>query len=304
LKKYNKIIIVGGTGFIGFHLAKFFLKKKWKVVSISRKKPPKIRFLKKVHYINFDISKKKFFSKKLNTIKNVEYVINASGEVDHKNKKKVYLSHFIGVKNLANFFIGKNLKKFIQFGSSLEYGKKKSPHYENFKIKPVSNYAKAKSSATNYLLNLNLNKNFPTVIVRPYQVYGPHQDTNRFIPIVINNCLKNNKFPCSDGFQKRDFLFVDDFIKAIYALIKKDETSGEVINIGSGKALRLRNIIFLIKNIIKKGNPVFGKIKMRKEENMITYPNIRKLIFLTKWKPSTNFRKGIIKTINYFEKNL
>ena len=107
MKKYNKIIIVGGTGFIGFHLAKFFLKKKWKVVSISRKKPPKIRFLKKVHYINFDISKKKFFSKKLNTIKNVEYVINASGEVDHINKKKVYLSHFIGVKNLANFFIGK-----------------------------------------------------------------------------------------------------------------------------------------------------------------------------------------------------
>ena len=65
MKKYNKIIIVGGTGFIGFHLAKFFLKKKWKVISISRKKPPKIRFLKKSTLHKFRYLKKKFFFKKL-----------------------------------------------------------------------------------------------------------------------------------------------------------------------------------------------------------------------------------------------
>jgi len=44
----NKIIIIGGTGFVGFHLAKFLLKKNFEVISISRKKPKKIRFLKKV----------------------------------------------------------------------------------------------------------------------------------------------------------------------------------------------------------------------------------------------------------------
>ena len=60
----KKIIIVGGTGFLGFHLAKLCLKKKWQVISVSRKKPKKIRFLKKIKYIFVDIAQKKKTSKK------------------------------------------------------------------------------------------------------------------------------------------------------------------------------------------------------------------------------------------------
>jgi len=57
-----------------------------------------------------------------------DYVVNFGGHVDHLNKVKTYNSHFIGVKNLVNFFLKKNdLKKFIQIGSSAEYGKIKSP---------------------------------------------------------------------------------------------------------------------------------------------------------------------------------
>ena len=54
----SKIIIVGGTGFLGFHLAKYFIKKKWKDVSVSRKKPKKIRKLSKVTYVLADIRKR------------------------------------------------------------------------------------------------------------------------------------------------------------------------------------------------------------------------------------------------------
>ena len=57
--KKKKIIIIGGTGFVGFHLAKFLLKKNYEIISVSRKKPKKIRFLKKVKYIRADIVLKK-----------------------------------------------------------------------------------------------------------------------------------------------------------------------------------------------------------------------------------------------------
>ena len=68
--------------------------------------------------------KKKNFPKYLKKVKDISFLINAGGEVDHKNKKKVYQSHFLGVKNLVNYFFDKNLEKFVQIGSSLEYGKK------------------------------------------------------------------------------------------------------------------------------------------------------------------------------------
>ena len=62
------------------------------------------------------------------------------------------------------------------------------------------------------------------MIIRPYQIYGPYQDLNRFIPIIINNCLQNRKFPCSDGNQFRDFLYIDDFVKYLFILMNKTNT--------------------------------------------------------------------------------
>ena len=61
----KKRIIIGGTGFLGFHLARYFLRKKnWKVISVSRKKPKKIRKLSKVTYLHVDIRKKGLLKKK------------------------------------------------------------------------------------------------------------------------------------------------------------------------------------------------------------------------------------------------
>ena len=103
----KKILIVGGTGFLGYHLAKKSLQKKWSVTSISLSKPKKYRYLKKVKYIICDISKKESLKKKLN--KNFDYVVNLGGHVDHSNKKKTYNSHYEGCKNLASFFLKKRL---------------------------------------------------------------------------------------------------------------------------------------------------------------------------------------------------
>ena len=85
---YNSpnILIVGGTGFLGYHLARACLKLKWNVSSISTKKPLKFRKIKSVKYYFMDISKKKSLfniSKK-----NFDYVVNFGGHVDHSNKKK------------------------------------------------------------------------------------------------------------------------------------------------------------------------------------------------------------------------
>ena len=133
LKKEN-LIIIGGTGFIGFNLIQKFIKKKdFNILSLSSKKPSKRRKLKKVNYIICDILKKR----KLETLlkkKKIDYVINLAGYVDHKNKVKTYKSHYIGCKNLIEIFKKKKIKRFIQLGSSVEYGFKKSPQRESHTV--------------------------------------------------------------------------------------------------------------------------------------------------------------------------
>ena len=120
---------------------------------------------------------------------------------------------------------------------------------------------------------------------------------------MITNCLKNKKFDCSNGNQLRDFLYIDDFIKFILEIIKSDKIIGEIINVGSGKPRKIKNIINLIHSNITKGKPQFGKIKLRKDENMITFPSIKKALKLTNWKPQTKFEIGIKKTIKFYKKH-
>lgn len=294
----KKILILGGTGFIGYHLAKEALKRGFDVYSISKNSPINRRYIKKVKYITADISNKNSFNKKIKL--DFQYVINLAGYIDHTDNIKVFKSHFLGCKNICNFFLKKNIKKFIQVGSSMEYGLAKSPQKEDHECNPKSIYGKAKFLSTKYLLRLYNKKEFPVTIVRLYQVYGPCQDLNRFIPVVINACKNNKDFPCSHGRQSRDFLYIDDLIDVIFLILKNPKANGEIFNIGFGRPLKIKKIIKKILFYYKSGNPQFDKIKLRKEEQMIIYPDISKARSILNWKPKVNFLTGLKKTIKYY----
>lgn len=297
----KNILVIGGTGFIGYHLIKFLIKKNYKVTSISTRRPRSIRYLKNVIYIQCDLNKlnKQFLNKR-----NFDYVVNLGGYVDHSNLYKTYKSHYKGVINLYNIFKNVKIKAFVQIGSSLEYGKVASPQKEyqksNFKLKSI--YAKSKLLATNFLLAKYKNNNFPVTVIRGYQVYGPRQDPNRLISNVIVNCLKNKSFPCSSGEQERDFLYIDDFISAINKVLLNRKSIGHIINIGYGKTQKVKKVILEIKNIINKGNPNFNKINLRKDESIILFPSIKKAKKVLNWKPKVKFIFGLKKTIQDYKK--
>ena len=296
----KNILIVGGTGFIGYHLAKKCLKKGWRVTSISSKKPLTRRYLPKVKYIICDITKKKFLEKKIT--KSFKYIVNLGGYVDHSNKKKTFESHYVGCKNLADIFLKKNPISFVQMGSSIEYGNARSPHRENIKCKPHSTYGKAKLFSSIYLIKLFKKKKFPCTILRLYQAYGPRQDLNRIIPIVISSCIKNEKFPCSKGNQLRDFIHVEDVVEAILKSLTNKNAIGQILNIGSGKPRKIINIIKYINKNLKGGYPLFGKIKLRKDEILKVYPDTSKAKNIINWRPKISFQTGIKKTIESYKR--
>ena len=297
----KKILVVGGTGFIGFHLIKKLKNKKFIVDSISTKQPLKKRTINGVKYILTDISN---LAKLKKSIKENSYshVINLAGHVDHYNKKKTLNSHFTGCKNLVNIFLKSKIKSFIQIGSSGEYGNMTSPHYENFDAKPLTIYNLAKKKASDFLINSFKKSRFPVTIFRLYLAYGPNQDENRFIPIVIKNCLKDKSFELSHCNQYRDFIYIDDFVSLIIKSFKIKKSIGEIFNIGSGKPIKLKIIINKIKKHIKGGKPIFGEKKLRKDEIYKIYPNIDKAKTFFKWFPKTSIDNGLLKTVKFYKK--
>ena len=299
MKSNKHILIVGGTGFIGYHLAKRSLNKGWKVTSISSNFPSKKRYLPKVRYMLCDITKKRLLQKTIR--KSFNYVVNLGGYVDHSNKKKTFESHYTGCKNLTKILLKKPPSAFVQMGSSTEYGNLKSPQKESAECNPKSIYGKAKLSSSSHLIHLFRKKRFPSTILRLYLAYGPKQDLNRFLPIIISGCIKNKKFPCSKGNQLRDFLHVEDVVDAIIKSLTNKKAKGQIINIGSGKPRKIKNIIKYIQRIVKGGYPLFGKIKLRKDEILKIYPDINKAKNKINWKPKISFDEGLRITIDSYK---
>ncbi len=80
-------------------------------------------------------------------------------------------------------------------------------------------------------------------------------------------------------------------------MLKKDNINGEIFNIGTGKAYQLKKIISYIRKICKGGKPLYGKIKLRSDESLISYPLIEKAKKILKWYPKNNLYSGLKKTI-------
>lgn len=299
--KNDSLLIVGGTGFIGSNVAQEAVNRGFKVSVICRNNSLSSKKLEKVHYIKVDISNENSLRLKLKN-KNFDYVINLSGYVDHDSYfgtgNKVIETHFQGVRNLVNAFQNKKIKSFIHLGSSDEYGLNPAPQNEKQREFPISPYAFAKVASSHFLQMLYRIENFPAVILRPFLVYGPGQNNQRFLPQVIQGCMKNSPFPVSKGEQLRDFCYITDIVDAIFFSIGNKKVYGEVINIASGRSVPIKEVVFMVRDLIGKGEPVFGEIEYRKNENMHLYADISKAKKLLKWSPKIDFENGLAMTIS------
>ena len=295
------ILITGGTGFIGSHLIKRCKQKKWNIISLSLNKKNKTKGIKEV---NLNISNRNLLFNKLSRFK-IDYIINLAGHIDHQEKKKTYETHFKGCKNLIDFSVKNKIKKFIQIGSSVEYGFLKSPLSEHKKLsvkKLRSVYGISKLKASNYLVKISKEENLKYIILRPFLIYGPGQTINRLIPGTIMNCLKNENFPCSDGNQSRDFLYINDFTNLVIKCIQNENIFNKIFNAGSGRPIKVKRIIISIQKLIKKGNPIFGKILLRKDEPLKLYPEIKNTFKYLNWRPKKKLLNGLKETIKYYKK--
>jgi len=298
----NNLLIVGGTGFIGRNMAKEAVNRGFQVSIVSKNDCPEFRRLKGVVYITADVVDKVKLSEVLKD-KSFHYVINLGGYVNHVNYfdggDEVFKVHFDGTKNLVSCIDKSNLKSFVQIGSSDEYGDNVAPQNESQRESPISPYSFAKVASTHFLQMLHKTEGFPAVVLRPFLVYGPGQDDNRFIPQIIQGCINDEEFPTSDGEQLRDFCYIDDIVDVILLALTDKKTYGEVINIASGVSISIKDVILLIKSLVGSGKPQFGLVLYRAGENMELYADISKAKEILGWSAQVDMTTGLDRTIKY-----
>lgn len=235
-----------------------------------------------------------------------DYIINlasiVTAERDFSLFNGLISSNLKVLLNLYERFKGEEaLKMFIQFGSSEEYGNEGSPFVETMRECPNSPYALVKQLTVNTAIMLHANYGFPTMVVRPGNLFGKYQNKNKFIPYVISQLKKNlplNVTPCE---QKRDFIYASDFAWCIGQLIKNYQKAvGQIVNVASGESISLKDIIEICHQKIGSSSEInYGAIPYRKGEAMDLTCSVEKLSTII-GSISLDTRKRLIDYFNIF----
>lgn len=295
------LLVVGGTGFIGNHLCRVACTRGFKVTSLSlhaTKNP-----LQDVKYLVGDLTNLEGL-KKLFANESFEYVVNCGGYIDHQSffngGRKLIDVHFEGVQNLIESLPKKNIKRFVNLGSSDEYGALSAPQREDMRESPISPYSLAKLASTQLLQMLWNTERYPAVTLRLFLTYGPEQNDQRFLPQIIAGCLNNKTFPVSEGKQVRDFCYIDDTVNGILQALDTDAANGMVINIASGDPVKICDIISMVHSLIRQGQPEYGKVPYRVGENMALWANTDLAKTILNWSPQISLEQGLKNTIAYY----
>jgi len=297
-----KVLVTGGAGFIGSNLVDKLINEGHKVFVIDNLSTGKKENLnKKAIFYKADICD---LNKILPLFKGIDYVFHlaANPRVMFSVENPIE-SHKVNVNGTLNVLYAsyKNKVKRLIFASSAAvYGDiKKLPLKENMTPKPISPYGLHKLIGEFYCKLFSNLYNLETVCLRYFNVYGPRMDPNGPYALVIGKFLKLRKENKSltiygDGKQTRDFVYVDDVVRAnILAMKSKKVGRGEVINICSGKNYSINYIAKLI-----GGKKIY--LSARKGEIKHALGNNSLAKKLLSWKPEISLEEGIKKCKEYF----
>ena len=300
-----KVLITGGAGFIGSHLAEE-LSKNYKVTvldNFSTGRRKNLNHLKKIKVVKCDISKTGNWQKHFKNVKCVFHLAALADVVPSINyPEKYYKSNVTGTLNVMQACRDYKVNKLIYSASSSCYGiPKRYPTKETEKIDTHYPYALTKYLGEEICLHWGKLYSIDVISLRFFNVYGTRSRTSgtygaMFGVFLAQKLAKKPYTVIGDGNQSRDFTYVTDIVSALKSAFKS-KLKNVILNVGSGRTISVNTIVKLL-----GGNKIH--IPKRPGEPDCTFADIQKIKKLLNWKPKINIKKGIkflLQDINYWK---
>jgi nucleoside-diphosphate-sugar epimerase len=296
----KKVLVTGATGFIGQNCLPLLIENGFEVHAVSLIKEqtqlPDVRW----HYVNLlDVKDVRDLVSKIKP----SHLLHLAWYTEHK-KYWTSLENHDWVQasfDLVRVFRAHGGKRAVMAGTCAEYDWKHGRcSEETTPLLPATLYGVCKNALREKLQTFSKENGMSSAWGRIFFVYGPSEHPDRLVSSVICSLLQGKSIPCSDGRQKRDFLYVEDVASAFVALLSSD-VEGPV-NIGSGIAVSIKEIIDLISGKIGRTDLVrFGELPVSLNDPPVLFADARKLKEDVRWSPRYSLSQGLDKTIYWWK---
>jgi len=278
-----RIIVTGSRGFIGKQLCKRLLNLGHDVVEMDLSIGDNVE--------NWDSFEK---------LPSFDYLIHLAARLfvpeSFEKPRSFYQTNIMGTLNAIEACRLHNAK--FVFFSSYAYG---APDYlpidEQHPVKSFNPYSRSKIMGEDICKSYFADFGVKSIIFRPFNIYGPKQDSRFLIPSIIEQA-KQASITLKDNRPKRDYIFIDDIISAVIKALDYEPESADVFNLASGVSYSVEEIVDFTKEIIDGEIDVNYLNEYRPNEVLDTVATISKAKELLGWEPEVDIREGIKRIIN------
>lgn len=303
-----QVVITGGAGFIGGHLAELLVSEGHKVTVYDNfttgREENLAGILREVRIVEADIRdteriSRAFFDK--------DIVVHLAAMVSvgecRENPRIAREINSIGTKNVLDAAHENKIKRLIYASTSAVYGDDPElPKTEQSPIKPMSMYASTKLDGEQAVRNC---AGLENVTLRLLNVYGPRQNPESPYSGVISKFitkLLRHQQPIiyGDGTQTRDFVYVTDVVDAIFLAITKPQAAGETFNIATGTQTSVNQVFSYLKQLTGSSvKPGFGP--RPRDDILHSVADISKANKILDYAPKVSIREGLEKTLASYQ---
>jgi len=310
-RRFSKVLVTGGAGFIGSHIADRLLADGYHVTVLDNLSTGKLQNLKRCsnnpnfRFIKGDIRDGKIID---GAVAGVDAVIHeaaiTSVPLSMKNPKLVFSVNSAATMNLLKSCVKNKVKRFVFASSAAVYGAaKKMPISEDAPTKPLSPYGESKLRSEKYCQKFWDEHGLETVCLRYFNVYGPRQTAGQYAGVISRffDRLRKKLPPViyGDGEQTRDFVYVGDVVEATILALGCKRAAGEILNISTGKATSVNQLSKTFAKLMHCPS-VKPKYAARREgEIRHSQADITKAKKILDYRPKVSLEQGLKKFVEW-----
>jgi len=307
----KRVVVTGAGGFIGSHLAEQLVRAGARVTAVvrynSRGDDGTLRYLEPavrqsliVHRIDLadaDATRQ--------ALKGAQVVFHLAAFVgipySYANPHDTIRNNVLSTLNVLSVGREAGFEKLIQTSTSEVYGSARQiPIPETHPLQPQSPYSASKIATDHIALSYHYSYDLPVAVVRPFNTFGPRQSARAVLPTVIAQALAGGDIKVGATTTTRDFTYVDDTVCGFLLAAESAGSTGEVINIGTGRETSVADAIAQIVAVVGKSNrivPDAARLRPEKSEVSRLCADISKADRLLGFRPQVSFEEGIRRTV-------